>query len=67
MAKPGKPPRAKIMQPTVSAGEEPVEDLDEAEEEIPFTYAITSYGADYPVDSIVKSLTRKLLNRMNRL
>src|SRR6266852_3044299 len=34
--------------------EEPVDDLDEAEEVIPVTYSITSYGADYPVDSIVK-------------
>jgi len=33
-----------------------VEDLDEASEVIPFTYAITAYGADYPVDSIVKRM-----------
>jgi hypothetical protein len=33
-----------------------VEDLDEALEVIPFTYAITAYGADYPVDSIVKRI-----------
>lgn len=33
-----------------------VEDLDEALEVIPFTYAITAYGADYPVDSIVKRM-----------
>lgn len=37
-------------------GEEPVTDLAEADEVIPFTYAITSYGADYPVDSLVKRL-----------
>ena len=36
--------------------EEEVEDLDEADEVIPCTYAITSYGADYPVDSLVKRL-----------
>ena len=36
--------------------EEEVDDLDEAEEDIPFTYAITSYGADYPVDSLIKRL-----------
>ncbi len=36
--------------------EEPVDDLDEAEEIIPFTYSITSYGADYPVDSLVKRM-----------
>ena len=33
-----------------------VEDLDEALEVIPFTYSITAYGADYPVDSIVKRM-----------
>ena len=36
--------------------EEPVDDLDAAEEVIPFTYSITSYGADYPVDSLVKRI-----------
>ena len=30
--------------------------LDEAEEVIPYTYSITSYGADYPVDSLVNRL-----------
>jgi hypothetical protein len=38
------------------AYEEDVEDLDEADEDIPYTYAITSYGADYPVDSLIKRL-----------
>lgn len=38
------------------ADEEPVDDLDEAQEVIPFTYSITSYGADYPVDSLVKRI-----------
>ena len=33
--------------------EEDVEDLDETEEVIPHTYTITSYGADYPVDSLI--------------
>lgn len=33
-----------------------VEDLDEASEIIPFNYSITAYGADYPVDSIVKRM-----------
>src|SRR5690348_10760279 len=37
----------------------PVDDLDEALEVIPFTYSITSYGADYPVDSIVKRMKAK--------
>ena len=36
--------------------EEAVDDLDEAQEVIPFTYSITSYGADYPVDSLVKRI-----------
>jgi hypothetical protein len=33
-----------------------VEDLDEINEVIPATYSITSYGADYPVDGLVKRL-----------
>jgi hypothetical protein len=36
--------------------EELVDDLDEAEEIIPCNYSITSYGADYPVDSLVKRI-----------
>ncbi len=36
--------------------EEEIEDLDDAEEVIPFTYSITAYGADYPVDSLVKRI-----------
>jgi hypothetical protein len=36
--------------------DEQVEDLDEAEEVIPFIYSITAYGADYPVDSLVKRI-----------
>ena len=36
--------------------EEQIDDLDEASEVIPFTYLITAYGADYPVDSIVKRI-----------
>lgn len=39
--------------------EESVEDLDEATEIIPYTYSITSYGADYPVDSLVKRIEAK--------
>lgn len=38
------------------ATDEEVEDLDEALEVIPFTYAITAYGADYPVDSLIKRI-----------
>jgi hypothetical protein len=33
-----------------------VEDLDEINEVIPTSYSITSYGADYPVDGLVKRL-----------
>ncbi len=36
--------------------DEPVDDLDEALEVIPYTYEITAYGADYPVDSLVKRI-----------
>jgi Protein of unknown function DUF262 len=35
---------------------ESVADIDEASEIIPFRYTITSYGADYPVDGLVKRL-----------
>ncbi|MEB5506600.1 DUF262 domain-containing protein [Burkholderia pseudomallei] len=43
-----------LFQPLSS--EEEVEDLDEVNEVIPTTYTITSYGADYPVDGLVKRL-----------
>src|SRR5690348_7690787 len=33
-----------------------VEDVDEESELIPYKYSITAYGADYPVDSIVKRM-----------
>lgn len=33
-----------------------IQDLDEAEEVIESPYSITSYGADYPVDSLVKRI-----------
>jgi hypothetical protein len=39
--------------------EELVDDLDPADEVIPFTYSITSYGADYPVDSLIKRIENK--------
>jgi len=38
------------------APEEDVEDLDEVNEVIPTAYTITAYGADYPVDGLVKRL-----------
>lgn len=40
----------------VASPEEEVEDLDEVNEVIPTTYTITAYGADYPVDGLVKRL-----------
>ena len=36
--------------------EELVDDLDETHEVTPYVYSITAYGADYPVDSIVKRI-----------
>jgi hypothetical protein len=33
-----------------------VEDVDEAEDNVSYGYAITSYGADYPVDGLVKRI-----------
>jgi hypothetical protein len=39
-------------------GEREIEDcLDEIDEVIPFKYTITSYGADYPVDGLVKRIS----------
>jgi len=37
-------------------GEKIIDALDEAQEIIPFTYSIASYGADYPIDSLVKRI-----------
>src|ERR1035437_4459762 len=39
--------------------DEQVDDLDEAAEIIPCTSSITSYGADYPVDSLIKRINAK--------
>lgn len=44
------PPRKAIM----AEENDIVDPLDEASEVIPFTYSISSYGADYPIDSLVK-------------
>lgn len=38
--------------------EEVVEDLDELNEVLPVSFSITSYGADYPVDGLVKRVTQ---------
>lgn len=47
----------KIKTPDISPmDDEEVDDLDEASELIPYTYSITSYGADYPVDGLVKRI-----------
>ncbi|HMY56280.1 MAG: DUF262 domain-containing protein [Nitrospira sp.] len=37
-------------------GDEEVQDLDELSEVLPASFSITSYGADYPVDGLVKRL-----------
>jgi hypothetical protein len=47
-------PTTKSVTAPEQESDETVEDLDEALEVIPFTYSITAYGADYPVDSVVK-------------
>ena len=36
--------------------EEGIEDINESDEVIPYRYEITAYGADYPVDSLIKRL-----------
>lgn len=56
------PRKAARKQPkTAQVGKGPnqdveVEDVDEQSELIPYKYSITAYGADYPVDSIVKRM-----------
>jgi hypothetical protein len=60
MAKPKKAAtEASSRFPRAAARDVFVDDLDEALEVIPFTYSITAYGADYPVDSIVKRMKAK--------
>jgi Protein of unknown function DUF262 len=44
--------------PEIEIDEEGVEDLNEATEVIPYTYEITAYGADYPVDGLIERLNR---------
>ncbi len=43
----------------MTTDEQIIDALDEAQEIIPFTYAIASYGADYPIDSLVKRIDNK--------
>ena len=40
----------------IVADEELIDDLDETLEVTPYVYSITAYGADYPVDSLVKRI-----------
>ena len=50
---PAKPP------PDDGPPEDGIDDeIEEEDEQLPFKYAITSYGADYPVDGLVKRLKR---------
>lgn len=49
-------PEELVAQLSADPEEELVDDLDEAAEVIDFTYFITAYGADYPVDSLVKRI-----------
>jgi Protein of unknown function DUF262 len=48
------------MEPNDSGAppEELVEDLDELNEVLPASFSITSYGADYPVDGLVKRISQ---------
>lgn len=50
--------RPAAARPAAAESEEDVlvDDLDEALEVIPFEYSITAYGADYPVDSLVRRM-----------
>jgi hypothetical protein len=57
MPKSAKPTAARVASARSATEREVlVEDLDETSEVIDFTYSITAYGADYPVDSIVKRM-----------
>lgn len=55
MAAPAEDPLFQIPEIVIEEG---VEDLNEAAEVIPFTYEITAYGADYPVDGLIGRLER---------
>lgn len=41
----------------MSAESDIIDSVDEASELIPFTYSIASYGADYPIDSLIKRIS----------
>src|SRR5215210_7821651 len=44
---------------STSPDEVVISELDDFSDVVPFKYSITSYGADYPVDSLVKRLREK--------
>jgi hypothetical protein len=44
---------------TKPVADEAVDDLDEINEILPTGFSITSYGADYPVDGLVKRIDQK--------
>ena len=50
-----KPDRVQVTD-RVRPEEEQVEDIDADSETVPYRYSITSYGADYPVDGLVKRI-----------
>ncbi len=43
----------------MATDEQIIDALDDAQEVIAFTYSIVSYGADYPIDSLVKRINNK--------
>ena len=49
-------PTINSSSPDDPASGELVDDVDETSEIVPFRYEITSYGADYPVDGLVKRI-----------
>ena len=48
--------RSGLAPAEVVDGDEPVDDLDETLEVTPYDYSLTAYGADYPVDALVKRI-----------
>lgn len=51
-----KGPKMQQSENTQNVADDGVDDLDEVSEVIPSNFAITSYGADYPVDALVKRM-----------
>ena len=52
------PPDPGEAEVTEREDDEHVVDVDSEQEVMPVTYEITSYGADYPVDGLVKRLNQ---------